>query len=311
MTRARSFVLALTLGGALLVTPAPARADGLALAAAELPEATRKTLVKDVATLKAAHPEVFDAVRDIAGIKPEVYKDFRRPEPLATLDLKRLGASALLPMLDALALQTPSLTLSEKEKTAYVVGLLEASSVQRDSRSGPVYTAIFERKNQAAEVARAAGRAMGRVCGDADLASLKKHTAQTDTLRVHAIEGLGECRRKESAEHLATLLASAPDASAVELIAAALGSAGSSWAWKALGAPQAATAKVVQATAAKALVGAYAKHPAARSSAKKALRMVEAPDVAAFIAAARGAADAATQTALDTLAAALAPKSQP
>lgn len=308
MMRARSSILGLILGCTVLMTATTASADGLVLGSSELPDAAKKALSKDVAAYKTAHPEAFDAVRDIQGIKPDVYKNFRRPDPLATLDLKRLGATALLPMLSALALDAPLLTLSEKEKTAYVVGLLEASSTLRDARGSAVYTAIFEGKNKPAEVVRAAARAMGRVGSDADLAALKKHTGQTDALRLSAIEGLGECRRKESVEHLVTLLAAAPDATAAEAIANAIGSAASSWAWKTLGTSQEANAKAAQATAAKALVNAFAKHKDARNASKKALRMVESADATSLISAARSSADAETKVALDDLQKALTPK---
>lgn len=307
MIRVRSSVLGLLLGGALLVGATSARADGLALASSELPADAKKALVRDAASHKAAHADTWKAVRDVPGIKPEVYKTFRNPRPIAALDLKRLGKEALLPMLSALALDAPAVMLSEQEKEAYVVGLLEASSALREARSGPVFTAIFEGKNKPAGVLRAAGEAMGRLCGDAELASLKRHTAATDTLRAHAIRGLGQCRRKEGAEHLASLLAAATDAASAEPIADALGLAASSWAWKAMGPRSAAAAKDVQALAAKALVGAFSKHKDARPAAKKALRLVESPDAAALISAARASADAGTQAALDTLAAQLAP----
>ncbi len=310
MMRARSSIFGLVLGCAVLLSAGAANADGLMVGPGALPDAAKKTLLADVAAHKAAHPEAFDAVRDIAGIKPEVYKNFRRPDPLATLDLKRLGATALLPMLSALALEAPALTLSEKEKTAYVVGLLEASSSLRDARGSAVYGAIFESKNKPAEVLVAAGRALGRVGSDADLALLKKHTAATDPLRAYAIEGLGECRRKDAVAHLVTLLAAAPDGKAAESIADAIGSAASTWAWKTLGESHAADAKVVQATAAKALVNAYAKHKEARTASKKALRMVESPDAKTLIVSVRTAADAETKVALDDLQKALAPKAQ-
>lgn len=311
MMRARSSLVGLFLGGALLVTASSALADGLAITTSEVPESARKALLKDVAAFKAANAGVFDAVRDVQGIKPEVYKTFRRPDPLATKDLKRLGPDALLPMLSALALDTPAVMLSEKEKTAYVVGLLEASSVLRDPRSGPVYTAVFESKNKPAEVLAAAARAMGRLCSDVELAALKKHTAPADSLRTHAIDGLGQCRRKESAEHLVTLLASAVDSAAAEPIAEALGDVASSWAWKTMGSSQEANAKAVQAAVTKALVGAFAKHKDARTATKKALRMVEAPDAEALISTVRASADADTKLALDDLVKSLAPKKQP
>lgn len=302
MIRARSSLLGLLLGGALLMGAASARADGLALATSELPAEAKKTLVKDVAAHKATHPETFEKVRDIQGIKPEVYKTYRNPIPMAGIELKRLGAGALLPMLSALALDAPAVMLSEKEKEAYVIGLLQASSELRDPRGGPVYTAIFESKaTKSADVLRAAAEAMGRLCGDAELAALKKHAVATDPLRGHAVRGLGQCRRKEGVEHLATLLGSAPSAADAEPIADAIGSAASSWAWKAMGAKAAPAAKDVQAIAAKALVGAFAKHKDLRVTAKKALRLVESPDAAALIATARAVADADTKVALDAL----------
>jgi hypothetical protein len=309
MMRPRSSLFALILGGSLLFA-ATAHADGLAAGSGDLPADAKKALVKDVAAFKASHPEAFEAVRNIQGIQPEVYKTYRNPQPLAAPDLKRLGASALLPMLSALALETPAVMLSEKEKTAYVVGLLEAAGALRDARSGPVFSAIFEGKNKPAEVLRAAAEAMGRLCSDTELSALKKHTAASDALRPHALRGLGECRRKESAEHLATLLATA-DAASAESIADALGRAASSWAWKAMGAKSEATAKLVQATAAKALVAAFVKHKDARSSLKKALRSVESPDAPALISAARSTADSDAQSALDTLAKQIAVKAQP
>ncbi|MEZ4293622.1 MAG: hypothetical protein R3B70_01500 [Polyangiaceae bacterium] len=306
MIRARNTLLGLLLGGALFATAGAAHADGLALSAGELPAEAKKTLTRDIAAHKASHPDDFKPVRDVQGVKPEVYKTFRNPQPIAVLELKRLGAGALLPMLDALALDAPALTLTEKEKTAYVVGLLEASSSLRDKRGAPIYTAIFEGKTKNADILRAAAEAMGRLCGDAELASLKKHTAATDALRPHALRGLSQCRRKESAEHLATLLASA-DAASAPPIADALGLAASSWAWKAMGKSQAAAAKDVQSIAAKALVASFVKHKDARPSAQKALLLVASPDSTALLQGARPAADAPTRVAIDTLVKLLTP----
>lgn len=303
----RKSLFGLLLSG-ILLTAGAARADGLAAGPGDLPAEAKKTLAKDVAAYKASHPEAFTAVAEIRGIVPEVYRTYQRPDPIAAPELKRLGAKALLPMLSALALDAPARTLSEKEKTAYVVGLLEATGALRDARSGPVVTAVFEGKNKPAEVVRAAAEAMGKLCGDAELASLKKHAAAGDALRGHALRGLGECRRKESADHLAGLLAAATDAAAAEPIAEALGAVASSWAWKAKGAAAEATAKQVQAVAAKALVAAFARHKDARGAAKKALRLVESPDAPALIAAARTSAAADAQGALDDLSKALAPK---
>lgn len=307
MSRTKTSFWGLVLGGAVMALAGTARADGIALSAAELPSQVKQSLAKDVAAYKATHAADFKPVRDVQGIKPDVYKTYRNPQPVAVLELKRLGAGALLPMLEVLALDAPSLTLNDKEKTAYIIGLLEASSALRDARSGAVYTAIFEAKNKPSDVLRAAAEALGRVCGDAELGTLKKHTASGDALRTHAIRGLSQCRRKEGVEHLATLLGAASDAASAEPIADALGLASSSWAWKAMGAKSAAAAKDVQQIAAKALVASFVKHKDARPAARKALKLVESPDAPTLIAAARTSADTVTQAALDELVKAVTP----
>lgn len=260
-----------TLGGA-------ASADGLAAREAQIAPPARAALLRDVEAERKAHPDAFKAVANVRGVRPEVYAKFQNPAPNALPELRALGAAGLLPMLHALAFTAPDASLSTRERTALTVGMLEAVGLLRDPRSGPVLTAALEGGSKEPAVLRAAAVALGRLCGDAELATLTRHTSAADALRPSAIEGLGECRRAESANHLAGLLASAKDDAAAEPIARALGVLGSSWAWKAMGAPAAARGLAVREIAARALVSAYAKRGvAARGELGRAVVMVDHP----------------------------------
>jgi hypothetical protein len=231
-----------------------------------------------------------------------VYRAFRNPAPNAVPELRALGGAALLPMLHALAFEAPSGTLSARERTAYVVGMLEAVGLLRDPRSGPVLVAVLEGASKDAAVLRAAAEATGRLCGDPELAALTRHTAIADPLRVAAIAGLGECRRIESARHLATLLASAPDDASAEPIARALGVVGSSWAWKALGPAAAAKGLAVREVAARALVSALPKRGGeARAQIAKSVLLLEHPIVPELLRKETTAANAETKVVIDRL----------
>jgi hypothetical protein len=296
------------LGAALCLNTSVAdAADGIAARSSELPEAARASLQKEIEAFRAQHPEAFEAVSNVKGHRPEVYKRFRKPAPAVSRELKRLGPSALLPMLSALAFDTPARgALTDAEWTALTVGLLDAVGALRDARSAPVLRAVFEGSGKSAPVLRAAAEAMGRLCGDVEVALLVKRSAAGDALRLPAIAGLGECRRVESAKHLAGLLASGPDSGSAQAIAAALGSVASSWAWKAMGPSAEATSVTVREIAAKALVGGFVKHTGeARVAMRKALLLAEYKGTADLIARVHPSADSETAAALDALRAAL------
>jgi hypothetical protein len=290
------------LAACLFATSASALADGLAARESDVPAASRATLVRDIAAYRKAHPEAFKAVADVRGIRPEVYRTFRNPAPNAEPELRALGSAALLPMLDALAFQVPGGTLSTRERTAYTVGLLEAVGLLRDPRSGPVVIAALESGTKDAAVLRAAAVATGRLCGDPELAALTRHTATNDPLRLPAIAGLGECRRIESANHLAALLASATDDASAEPIARALGVVGSSWAWKAAGPAAAAKGLAVREVAARALVGALPHRAGeARTQIAQSVLLLEHPIVPELLRKAATTANAETKVVIERL----------
>jgi hypothetical protein len=278
--------------------------DGMATQASQLSESARASLAKEIEAFKVSNPEAFEAVRNVQGHRPETYKRFRNPIPVVGRELRSLGPNALLPMLEALAFDAPvRATLTDREWEALTVGMLEAVGVLRDARSGPVLRAVFEGSGKTAPVLKAAAIAMGRLCGDADLALLTKRSLAGDALRIPAIHGLGHCMRAASAKHLAGLLAASPDDATAEVLGEALGTVASSWAWKTLGPAAEAEGASVREIAAKALVAGFVRHGGeARAQIKRALLMTEHKATPELIAKVRPSADAATAAELDKLA---------
>ncbi len=288
----------------LLFTASAARADGLAARTADVAEPARGALAGAIAADRAARPDEYDALGRVRGLRPEVYQKRRKPTPNVGPELARLGPGALLPMLDALAFHAPALEGggTEVERSALVVGLIDAVGALRDGRSGPVLRAVLEGAlaAQDASVAAAAAEAVGKLCGDADLATLIGHAKASDPLRVASIRGLGECRRIESAERLAALIGAASDDDA-RLLAAALAGVGSRFVWQASGPAAAPQGLAVRAVAARALVSAFARRPAARGRLGAAIQAVAHPDTVGLLGDARRGADADTAAAIDRL----------
>ena len=302
-------VLAIAAFGAALSLHAGAAhaADGMAAQPSQIAQDARASLAKDIEAFKLAHPEAFEALRNVQGHKPEVYQKARNPIPVVGRELRRLGPSALLPMLEALAFQAPARAgATDQEWTALTVGMLEAVGVIRDPRSGPVLRAIFEGGKANAEVLRAAAVGMGQLCGDAELSVLIKRSAAGDALRAPAIAGLGSCRRLESAKHLAGLLRVANDEATGEILGKALGRVGSSWAWKAMGPAAEKEGAAARDVATKALVDGFVRlGGSARTEIGRALLMTEHKAAPELLAKARPSVDAQTAAEIDALSAKL------
>ena len=295
-------IFAMTAFGAAISVSATALASGVTTEASSLPEAARTTLAGEIARARISHPETFAAVENVLGYRLEGYGKNRNPRPSVSRELRALGAPALLPMLNELAFEAPARSgATDDEWAALAVGLLDAVGILRDTRSGPVLRASFEGATTL-PIAAAAARALGRVGGDAEVAALRKHVGGSDPLRLASLEGLGECRRVDCATELASVLGSASDEETAVAAARALGSIGSSWAWKALGPAMAPTAASVRATAAQALLAAFSQHGSeARAAIGKAIVMLEHPDMPARISAARVSASAPLAAEFDAL----------
>jgi hypothetical protein len=162
---------------------------------------------------------------------------------------------------------------------ALPLALLEAIGTLRDPRARAVLRVVFERP-PSEPLRRAAALGLGRLCDaqaeqllvsasgrNADAAPPRARRPAAVDARIAAIAGLGHCRTMQSATVLADRLADAVRAAesdqnvrtegAVAVAAAeALGTLGSSWAWRALGPSRESEALRVRAVAANALLDA-------------------------------------------------------
>lgn len=87
---------------------------------------------------------MFDVVANVKGCTAAGTLRNRANRPECTRELRALGAPALIPMLQALALESAGRAYAtETEKLAYARGLIEATMVLRDPRARGVMTAIL------------------------------------------------------------------------------------------------------------------------------------------------------------------------
>lgn len=235
MNRSRTLLRsALCALGVLFALPAHAEpllrgGDATGGAMAQLPATVQRSLADQVRVARARTPAVFAAVADLRGVRPDVYRATRYRRPAVVRELRGLGADALLPMLDVLAVHGYPRALSTEERDALESGLLEAVGELRDRRAEPVLRAAFLGLSREASV-RAAAQGLGNLCGDGEVALLLGHARDAGTRGAAALEGLGRCRRPEAIRPLASALDTLTDADAVRAAARGLANAGSTWA---------------------------------------------------------------------------------
>ncbi|MCU0655282.1 MAG: hypothetical protein MUF64_08335 [Polyangiaceae bacterium] len=303
----KKLLVAALFAAALASAPRSAWAEtaGIAVRAGALSEQLRASLLKEVTAFRASTPAPFAALRKVRGHKPEVYRELRNPLPLlaVTRELRALGPSALLPMLNELAFEArPREGATEAEWGALREGLLDTVGLLRDRRAAPVLLAAFEQGSLELNARIAAAKGLGRLGGDAELVALTKHLSTSDPVRVAALAGLGECKRIESATALAGLLTQESNEAEAERIARAMGSLASSWAWQAMGPDRQAEGLEVRLAVARSLVPAFARLRAeGREQARKGLLLAEHPDTLALIDTEIARSDAATADALRVL----------
>lgn len=299
-------LVAIGVASATFLAGTAAFADGIVIAPSKIATAPRASLSKDIVAAKRDHAAVRAKVRDVQGVKKEVYGKRQNPVPFATGELKALGKDALVPMLESLAFDASQPGLDAKEKEALAIGMLAAVGEIRDARSTAVVSAIFEAQDGSTPIAIAAATALGKRCDSAELTVLEARAADGQKLRLAAIEGLGECRRKEGARALASILSSTSDEPTQKAAVRSLGVVGSSWAWVARGKTEEQKGIEVRTTASDALLSFFVKTPALRTETRRAFLKCEAPNALEQIQKAKRGADASTQKALEEIEARLA-----
>jgi hypothetical protein len=255
--------LLLAFAAALAASPAAASpllraADGTAGAMSQLPPAAQQTLAGQVREARSRAPAAFTSVGNLAGLRPVVYRATRYRRPSVARELRGLGAGALLPMLDVLAVGGYPHALSPDERDVLEAGLLDAVGALRDARAVPVLRAAFLGATADASVV-AAAQGLGELCGDPEVALLVGHRHDAGARGRAALEGLGRCRRAESVRPLAAVLDGATDPETIRAAARGLAHAGSTWAQQIAVEGHRAHDPAVPALAARALVSAYAR----------------------------------------------------
>jgi hypothetical protein len=296
-----------------LVLPFSAQAAGrgpagVAIAADDVPAADRAQLAAWIAAYRKTNPGAFAAVAGVNGCKPAGYTQARYPEPECSRELRALGAGVLPALIEALAFAVPpGHAQNAKEKKAFALGLTFAAGLAQNPKAAPVLRAIATKGNDA-DVRREAGLGLGRIAaigaaGNGELRWLLDHAKAGDPVELDALAGLGESMTVAGAERLAQALQAKPAAAKATVVATALASLASSWAWQARARKDAAAAGVglqVRTIAARSAVQALAGQTGeAREKLFDVVAMAKLAETAHLLNDARGSADAQLRADLD------------
>ncbi|GAC1352149.1 MAG: hypothetical protein NVSMB1_12130 [Polyangiales bacterium] len=207
--------------------------------------------------------------------------------PVAPM-LRGTAKEILLPILDVIASDaSEGADLTPSARLALHVGVIEAVGPLRDPRALPALEALLDHEEP--RVVRAATESLGQF-GTDDVASMLVARSLLPGARRSAIlAGMGVCRRALIARALSNALSRRPPAHEAIAIVRALGDAGSAWAWKTAGVEHKEEESTVRATAAAALVGAFAAYDGeVRTAASNALMVVDDPATVGLIAETKG-----------------------
>ncbi len=305
MKIARKSFAAIALSLALLGMSTNASAAGAGLDANDLPAATQRELRTEIDKARAATPELFKAVADIAAQARELDANARKPGIPLTMHFKPLGNRALYPLLDALVFDAHVKDLPPSAASALRLGLIEAVGTIRDPHAIPVLAKILEVGRDDATV-RASAEGLARIGTDDALtilttAATKAKTDAPGGARERAIlSGLHDARREAAARHLAHRLEQSPDNETARVVVKSLGGVGNAWAWKTL--PNQSEMSATRGIAANALVDAYVRFSGeVREQAAKAILVVDDPSTTTLIAQAKKGASGDLTTALEAL----------
>jgi hypothetical protein len=201
----------------------------------------------------------------------------RRNEALLARMLRVVPAGEL-PSLIA-ALETPGFggRMDDATRVDMETAIVEAIGRLDEPSALPVLRTAFT-DGRAEAVRTVAARGLARRCGDSDLALLLDHARAGDPLEPSAVDALGDCLRRESAERLASLLEREPGDAGV---ARALGRLGSSLVWSAPSRRGDPAGDEIRLVAARALARAVARVDA--PEARRGLAIVRHPSTDALL----------------------------
>ncbi|MDF2697640.1 MAG: hypothetical protein K0S65_6023, partial [Labilithrix sp.] len=215
---------AVACGAALAGAPqsalaAPPNAQSIAL---RMPAQSFADLQRDVSLARAADPRPFAMVNDIVTLAPDANARARARRAPIALYLAKLGPSALLPVLEKLALDAPRGVPAE-DAPALRRDLVEAVGLLHDARGLPVLSAILDDDTEDEETTRTVTEAIARIGTDEAASKLVTSLAAARDARARAIlAGIGECRRLRVTEAAADRLRMTTDDATARVAARAL-----------------------------------------------------------------------------------------
>lgn len=290
---------------ALLMTSGLASASGAGLDPNDLPAKTREDLRAEIDKARAATPELFRTVQDVAAHAKEIDAGARTPGIPFTMHFKPLGNRALYPMLEVLVFDSHAAKdLPPSAASALRIGLIEAIGAIRDARAIPVLAKVLDVARDNATI-RAASEGLSRIGNDEALnivttAATNARSADGSDRERAILSGMHDCRREAAARFLGKRLKDKVDNETARVLVKALGGVGNAWAWKTLS--NASEQSATRSYAAAALVDAYVRFSGeVREAAAKALLVVDDPSTPSLIAQAKQGASGELSAALDQL----------
>ena len=259
-----------------------------------VPAGVSRPLAAAVRLDRARQPEAYRRVADLDGMRPESYRRTRAGRPSVALELRAMGPTALLPMLDALAPTGYPRALSPEEQSALRQGLLEAVGNLGDARALPLLRGVFATATEAPEL-RAAARGLSRVCQDSDRRTLQSATGPQGEA---AAAALGLCASPEANAWMVARLESARDPAYASALASGLAEATASWARSG---PRWTVDSPLRARAARAVVRRWLDLPAQRNAIGVAALAMGGAEMLAAVRGARRGSPADASTGLATL----------
>ncbi len=290
-----------TLATTTTITTKAAAVPSNATATVRLPARSLAELKIEIAKARSIDPRAFVAVNGVISHAADADARARGRKAPVALYLAKLGPSALMPMLEMLAVEAPR-GVPAASAAGVRRDLIEALGLLKDARALPVLVTILEDKTEDAATTRTVTEAVARIGTEEAATRLLGALDSSSDERTRAIiAGMGDCRRLRVTEALASRLRTTNDDAIARAAARSLGRAGNAWAWQTL-ADRGEEARIRE-TAARALVDAYVRRVGEeRDAASNALMVVDAPQTPAIIAEAKKGASPDGVKALDALA---------
>jgi hypothetical protein len=291
VTVALGFALAL---GSVSASAAPA------VVGPRMPVKSYANLKAEIVRARTVDAKSFALVGSIVAHAPEADAKARGGRAATSLTLAQLGPSALLPMLEMLAVDAPK-GIADEAAPKVRQSVIEAVGLLRDPKALDVLVPILEDGTEDTATTRSVSEAIARIGTDLSATKLLAALGTATGDRARAIvSGMGDCRRLSVAQALAAQLGRTSDDAMASAAARSLGRIGNAWAWKTVA--DHTEEMGIRHAAAASLVQAYARFSGdARQAASNALMVVDSSDTPALIAAAKRGASAETLAALSDL----------